>query len=103
MIMMMIVLVIFYVELITASLHSHQLQTAAMNPLQVRKDLRGGSGVKNWRFEAILRTKLGQQGERGWSKFTKNERILFIDGVFSKAVTFQTLEFFLAWIIGLCI
>ena len=39
-IMMMIVLVISYVELITASLHSHQLQTAATNPFQVSKDLR---------------------------------------------------------------
>ena len=26
-----------------------------------------------------------------------------MDGLFSKAVIFQTLEFFLAWIIGLCI
>ena len=39
-IMKMNVLVISYVELITASLHSIMKQTAAMNPLQVSKDLR---------------------------------------------------------------
>ena len=50
-IMMRNVLVISYVELLTASLHSHQLQTAAMNPLQVRKDLRGGSG---WGKKLVL-------------------------------------------------